>query len=36
MAEGEEPVHVVDGEVGRQGKESVVLLHLGKKRKIMI
>jgi len=26
--EGEEPVHVVDGEVGCQWKKSIVLLHL--------
>ena len=29
--EGEEPVHVVHGEVGRHGKEAVVFLHLKKK-----
>ena len=26
--EGEEPVHVVDGEVGCQWNKSIVLLHL--------
>lgn len=30
--EGEEPVHVVDGKVGCQGKESVVSLHLMMRR----
>jgi hypothetical protein len=29
--EGEEPVHVVHGEVGCQGKEAIVFLHLKKK-----
>lgn len=29
--QGEEPVHVVYGEVGRQGKESIAYLHLKNK-----
>jgi hypothetical protein len=28
--EGEEPVHVVHGEIGRQGQEAVVFLYLKK------
>jgi hypothetical protein len=34
--EGEEPVHVVDGEVSGQWKEAIVFSHLRKKKSKMM